>query len=76
MCVGVSTLNPLDDKPVKPASFLDALIPISVLICLLGAPNKQIKTEIGINASRNEAGFTGLSSNGFKVETPTHIQRV
>ena len=37
MCVGVSTLNPLDDKPVKPASFLDALIPISVLICLLGA---------------------------------------
>lgn len=37
MCVGVSTLNPLDDKPVNPASFLDALIPISVLICLLGA---------------------------------------
>ncbi|WP_341219708.1 Na+/H+ antiporter NhaC family protein, partial [uncultured Pseudoalteromonas sp.] len=30
-------MNPLDDKPVKPASFLDALIPISVLICLLGA---------------------------------------
>ncbi|MCK8122544.1 Na+/H+ antiporter NhaC [Pseudoalteromonas sp. 2CM32C] len=30
-------MNPLDDKPVNPASFLDALIPISVLICLLGA---------------------------------------
>lgn len=30
-------MNPLDEKPIKPASFLDALIPISVLICLLGA---------------------------------------
>jgi NhaC family Na+:H+ antiporter len=37
VCVGVSTLKPLEDKPIKPASFFDALIPISVLICLLGA---------------------------------------
>lgn len=30
-------MNSLVDKPIKPASFFDALIPISVLICLLGA---------------------------------------
>ncbi|WP_200886964.1 Na+/H+ antiporter NhaC [Pseudoalteromonas distincta] len=30
-------MKPLEDKPIKPASFFDALIPISVLICLLGA---------------------------------------
>lgn len=37
MCVGVFILKSLEEKPIKPASFFDALIPISVLICLLGA---------------------------------------
>ena len=35
-CAGVTILKPLE-KPIKPASFFDALVPISVLICLLGA---------------------------------------
>nr|WP_306287990.1 Na+/H+ antiporter NhaC [Pseudoalteromonas sp. WY3] len=30
-------MKSLVEKPIKPASFFDALIPISVLICLLGA---------------------------------------
>ncbi|GEK75118.1 hypothetical protein PAT01_04220 [Pseudoalteromonas atlantica] len=29
-------MKPLE-KPIKPASFFDALVPITVLICLLGA---------------------------------------
>ena len=35
--MGVSILNPVEEKPINKASFIDALIPISVLICLLGA---------------------------------------
>jgi NhaC family Na+:H+ antiporter len=35
-CAGVTILKPLE-KPIKPASFFDALVPITVLICLLGA---------------------------------------
>jgi len=30
-------LNSIEEKPIKQASFLDALIPITVLVCLLGA---------------------------------------
>ncbi|MBB1292049.1 MAG: NhaC family Na+:H+ antiporter [Pseudoalteromonas rhizosphaerae] len=37
MRVGVSILNSQKEKPILQASFFDALIPISVLICLLGA---------------------------------------
>ena len=37
MCVGVYILKPIEEKPLKSASFFDALIPIAVLICLLGA---------------------------------------
>ena len=30
-------MNSIEEKPIKQASFLDALIPITVLVCLLGA---------------------------------------